>query len=99
VHEHAREASVRKQVLKNVKNLGVQQGGRGVFSRRGRARQHEDARPDDGADTERSEGPQAQRLLQPMLRLFGFGDQLINGLLGKKLAGQKASLGYKKIWA
>ena len=48
----------------------------------------EDAGADDGADAQRRERPRAKRLLQPPLRLFRLGDQLVDRLLAKQLAIQ-----------
>ena len=44
---------------------------------------------DHGANAQRYERPGPQRFFQPMLWLLGIGDQLVDGLLGKILTGQK----------
>lgn len=82
-----------KEVLKNVQHLGMPDGGDlEVFSRRRRAGQHKDAGANDGPDPQRGERPRPQRLCQPVVRMLRVRDQLVNGLLGKKLAGQKRLL-------
>jgi hypothetical protein len=48
----------------------------------------EDAGADDGADAESGERPRPERLLEPMFRLLGVGDQLVNGLACEELVRQ-----------
>jgi hypothetical protein len=66
-------------------------GGVKLLAGDGRANNREDARADDGANTERGERPRAQCLLERVLRFARVADQLINGLAGKQLAGQGSS--------
>jgi len=91
MHQHAGEISVSKQVLEEVQHLRMQQGGPREFPGGGGASQHEDAGTDDRPDPERRQRPGTEGLLQPVFRAFGVGNQFVDGLLGKKLAGQKAS--------
>ena len=52
----------------------------------------EDARTDDGADTECGERYRSERFLQGVLGMFALGDQLVDGLCGKDLSGQRRVL-------
>jgi hypothetical protein len=56
--------------------------------------QREYPRSDDRADPQCRERPRAQGLLQPVFRLFRVSDQFVDGLLGKKLAGQNGLLAF-----
>jgi hypothetical protein len=58
----------------------------------GRAYYRENARADYRADPQRRERPRPQGFLEPVFGLFGVRDQLVNGLPGKKLAGQNGLL-------
>src|SRR5260370_23277743 len=49
-------------------------------------------RPDHCANAQRYKRPWPQRFFEPMFRLFGVGNQLVDGLLGEILAGQKGLL-------
>jgi hypothetical protein len=60
--------------------------------RDGGANHSEDSRAYNSADTERGKRPRPQRFLEPMRRVFRVRNQLVNGLLGKELAGQKGLL-------
>ena len=60
---------------------------------RGRgAGESKNSRSDDRADAQRRQRPRSQRLLQPVFWPLGVRYQLVNGLLGEKLAGQKGLL-------
>jgi hypothetical protein len=77
------------EVGDEVHHLRVQDRGHGeVLARGGRACKDEDARADDGTDAERRQRPGAERLLQPVRRIFRLGDQLVDGLLREELVGQ-----------
>jgi hypothetical protein len=52
-----------------------------------------DSRPDDDAYAERGEGERAERSAQRVLRALGFGDQLVDGLGGEDLPGQRRAPG------
>jgi hypothetical protein len=66
------------------------QDGRGVelLAGDGGADNGENAGADDRSDTQRGERPRAERLLEPMLGLLRFGDQLVDGLTGEQLVRQ-----------
>ena len=73
-----------------LKNGGVEDGlRRKGLAGDGRADYGENPRADDGPNPQRRERPWPQRLLQPVLRLLRFRDQLVDGLFGEKLTGQK----------
>src|SRR5215467_7211837 len=96
MQKHARKVAVLKQVLEDVQYLGMQQRGCGVLSCRGSAGKHKNSRADNRADAKRRERPRAQRFRQTMPRPFRVRDQLVNGLLGEELAGQKGLLKIEK---
>jgi hypothetical protein len=54
--------------------------------------QNKDARADNGTDAEGGEAPWAERLLEPVVRLFRFGDQLVDGFSGEVLVCQSGGL-------
>lgn len=56
------------------------------------AGESKNARADDRPNPEGGQRPRPQRFLKPVLRLFCIGDELVNGLLGEKLAGQDGLL-------
>jgi hypothetical protein len=60
--------------------------------RYGGANHSEDSRAYNSADSKRRQRQRPQRFLQPMLRFFRVRNQLVNGLLGEELAGQKGLL-------
>ena len=92
MQKHTGKVPVLKQVLEDVQHLGVQQGRSGKFSSRGGAGQNKNSRADDRPDAKRSQRPRPQRLWQTMPRPFRVRNQLVNGLLGEELAGQKGLL-------
>ena len=58
----------------------------------------EDTRPDDRADTERSERDRTKRLLQRVFGLLRFRDQLVDRFGSKDLPGQRARSCLRKNW-
>jgi hypothetical protein len=74
----------------------MQQRWCGIFSCRRSACKHKNSRANDRADAKRGQRPRAQRLRQTMPRPFRVRNQLVNGLLGKELAGQKGLLKIEK---
>jgi hypothetical protein len=64
-----------------------------LAGRRG-AGERKNPRANDRSDPQRRQRPWSQRLFEAMFRMFRIRDQLINGLLGEKLAGQKGLLGF-----
>src|SRR5262245_60665546 len=92
MQKHAGKVPVLKQVLEDIQHLGMQQRRCGVLSCRCGAGKHKNSRADDRADTKRRERPRAQGFRQTMPRPFRVRDQLVNGLLGEELAGQKGLL-------
>ena len=91
MREHAGQIAVGHKILENIQHLRMQQRRSGELTGRGRTSENKDSRANDGADSERRQRPRPQSLLQPAFRPFRVGDQFVNGLLGKELAGQKAS--------
>ena len=51
--------------------------------------ENENARADDGADTEGRKRPRAQGFLEPVARVFGVRDQLVDGLAAEELVIQR----------
>ena len=92
MEQDAGKISVLKQILEDIQHLRMKQRRRGKLARRRRAREHKDSRADDRTDPQRRKRPGAQGLRQTMARSFRVRDQLVNGLLGEKLAGQKGLL-------
>ena len=79
-------AAAAQKVHDDVEHLRVQnRRSLEIFSGRGGAGEHENARADDGADAQRGQRPRAQSLLQALARSFGFGDQLVDRLAAEKL--------------
>src|SRR6185437_1798624 len=64
-------------------------GGVELLARNRGADDGEDARADHRANAERGEAPGSERLLQPVLRLLGIGNQLVNGFGAPKLGHGK----------
>ena len=86
VHERSGGAAGAQEVHDEVEHLRVQNGrSLEIFSGGRRAGEDENARADDGADAQRGQRPRAERFLQPMSRVFGFGDQLVDRLAAEKL--------------
>src|SRR5579864_4181549 len=56
-----------------------------IFPGGGGAGEDKDSRADNGADTQRGEGPGPERFLQALARGFRFGDQLVDRLAAEKL--------------
>ncbi len=81
-----------EQILEDIEDLRVKKRRRGEFARCGRAGENENSGPYDRADAKSSQRPRAQGLLEPVFRLFGIRNEFVNGLLGKKLAGQTGLL-------
>src|SRR6476646_8604783 len=69
--------------------------GRERLSGDGRTDHGKNARTDHSADPQRRERPGPQRLLKLLLRPLRIRNQLVDRLLGEKLAGQKASSNYR----
>ena len=92
MQKHTGKISVLKQVLEDVQHLGVQQGRSRKLSSRGGPGKNKNSRADDRADAQRRQRPRAQRLWQTVPRPFRVRNQLVNGLLGEELAGQKGLL-------
>jgi hypothetical protein len=87
-----------------VTQRGVQHA-RGVklLARYGGTDDGEDARADDGADSERGKRPGPEGLFEPVLGFFRFANELIDGLASKQLAWQGSSpspfrRGYRELW-
>ena len=64
-------------------------GQRGGIAADGDADDGEDSRADDGADAEGGERDRAERLAQGAIGPLRFGDQLVDGLGGEDLPGQR----------
>ena len=64
-------------------------GGVELFAGDGGADDGEDARPDDGADAEGGEGDGAEGFLERVLGALGGVDELVDGLGGEDLSGQR----------
>jgi hypothetical protein len=72
------------EVGEDVGDLGMPDRGQlKVLARRRRAGQDKDAGADDGANAQRRQAPRAERLLEPVFRLLGIRDQLVDGLGGE----------------
>jgi hypothetical protein len=80
------------QVHEEIEHLDLVKGRISMLSGSCRASKSKDTGADNRTYAQRGERPRAKRLLKPVLRFFRVRDQLVNGLLGKELAGQKASL-------
>ena len=59
-----------------------------LLSRDRRAHYGENSRAHHRANAQRGERPRPKTLLEPVLRTLRVGDELVDGLLGEKLAGQ-----------
>jgi hypothetical protein len=64
-------------------------GGFEVFAGGGGAGEDEDARADDGADSEGGQRPGAEGFLQTVAGFVGLGDEPVNRLTGKELIRQR----------
>ena len=93
MHQHAGKVAVCEEVFKDIQHLSVKQRRRGEFSGRCGAGEHEDSGADNRPDPQCGQRPGPQSFLQPCFRALRVGDQFVDGLLGKKLAGQKGLLG------
>lgn len=92
MHQHIRGAAVFQEVDDEIEDLRVNDvRSFEVFARRRRTRQNEDAGTDDRADAQRRQRPRSKSLLQAMFRVLRFGDQLVDGLAGKQLTGQRSA--------
>ena len=77
-------------VMNDVVEQRRVEDGRGIelLPGNGGADDGEDAGADDRADAQRGERPGAERLLEAMLGLLRFGDQLVDGLAAEELVRQ-----------
>jgi hypothetical protein len=90
MHERAVQIAAGDQIPEDVHDLGVKDGGGfEVFAGGGGAGEDEDARTDNGADSEGGERPGAKGFLQPMVGVIGLGDELVDRLTGKELVRQR----------
>jgi len=78
-------------VVNEVVGYGRVEEGGGVelFAGDGGADDGEDARADDGADAEGGEGDGAEGFLEGVLGALGGVDELVDGLGGEDLSGQR----------
>src|SRR5579864_8306277 len=97
VQKHAGKIPVLKKVLEDVQHLSMQQRRRRVLSCRRSAGKHKDSRADNRADTKGRQRPRSQRFWQTVARPFRVRNQLVNGLLGEELAGQKGLLKERRL--
>lgn len=89
MHEHAGQIPMMEEVPNQIHHLGMLDGiDLKMLAGRRRAGEHKDTRAYDGPDPQRCNRPQAKMRNEHALGLF---DQFVDGLLGKELAGQKAS--------
>ena len=73
-----------KEISKEVENLGVQNGRRlKMLARRRGSGEHKNTGANNGSDTECGQRPRPQTLLEPVSRLIGLSNQLVNGLPGE----------------
>jgi hypothetical protein len=81
-----------------IEERGVEDGG-GIklLSGDGGADDGEDAGTDDRADAERRERNGAESSFELAIRLLAIGDQLVDGLTGKKLVAQRSALSGRKV--
>ena len=84
----SRHRRVRQQVM-NQRRVADRGHGE-LLPRHGRADDGEYPRPDHRSDAQRGQRPRPQRLLQRVLRLLRFRDQLVDRLAGNKLAAEGA---------
>jgi hypothetical protein len=92
MHESSVHIAVAEQIPEDVHDLGVEDGGGfKVLASGGGPGEDEDSGADDGADAERGERPGAKGLLELVARFGGLGDELVDGLAGKKLARQRSA--------
>jgi hypothetical protein len=90
MHERTMQIAVAQQIPQNVHDLGVVDRGRfKVFARGGGPGQDEDARANDGSNSESGQRPGAKGFLQAVARLLGVRNQLVDRLTGKKLIPQR----------
>jgi len=81
------------QVHEDIENLGLEDRRDGeVLSGRRCAGQDKNAGTNDGSDPECGQRPWPECFLELVLGPLGVADEFVDRLLGKKLAGQKASL-------
>ena len=80
------------QMHEQVQHLHLVKRRIAMLSRGSRAGKSKNARSNDSADPQRGKRPRPQRFLEPMRRVFRVRNQLVNGLLGEELAGQKGLL-------
>jgi hypothetical protein len=80
------------QVHEKIKHLHLVERRITVLAGSRRPREGKNARADNGPDAQRRQRPWSKSLLEPVGRVLGVRNQLVNGLLGKKLAGQKRLL-------
>jgi hypothetical protein len=90
MHERTVQIAVAQQIPQDVHDLGVVDRGRfKVFASGGSPGENEDARADDGPNSEGGQRPGAKGLLQAVARLLGVRNQLVDRLAGKKLIRQR----------
>jgi hypothetical protein len=75
--------------------LGPAGGLRRIAADRG-PNDREDSRPDDDANAKRGERDRAEGFLEGVLRQLRFRDQLVDGLGGEDLSGQRGAPWSKK---
>ena len=97
MEKDAGKVPVLNQVLEDVQHLRMQQRRCGVLASRRGAGKDKNSRADNRADSKSGERPRPQRFRQPMPRPFRVRNQLVNGLLGKELAGQKGLLKNERL--
>ena len=92
MQKHAGKIPVLKQVLEDIQHLGMQQRRCGILSGCRGTGKHKNSRADNRADTKGRQRPRPQGFWQTVARPFRVRNQLVNGLLGEELAGQKGLL-------
>jgi hypothetical protein len=82
--------AVAEQIPQDVHDLGMEDRGHfKVFASGGGPGEDEDARADNGTDSESGERPGAERFLQPVAGFCGIGNELVDRLAGKELIRQR----------
>jgi len=76
--------------IEDGRTLPVGELGRIAADRR--ADDGKNSRTDDRADTKRGQRDRAEGLLESVLRTLGLGDELVDGLFGEDLTGQRTLL-------
>jgi hypothetical protein len=86
------QVSAVKQVHEQIQHLRLVKRRIAVLAGSGGAGEGKNARANDRTNPKGRKRPRSQRLFEPVLRPFRVRDQLVNGLLGEKLAGQNGLL-------